>query len=87
VTPKQLLRNTRGHWQVENDLHYPKDRWWDEDRWWCRRPGLAERRTLLLNIALSLLRLAVTIKSGLRATADELAWNPRKAINLLGSLE
>ena len=27
-----LLRLIRGHWCVETNLHYEKDRWWDEDR-------------------------------------------------------
>jgi len=29
VTPDDLLRLVRGHWQVENCLHWMKDRWWD----------------------------------------------------------
>lgn len=38
-----LLRLIRGHWCVENNLRYEKDRWRDEDRHSCRRPGLAQR--------------------------------------------
>ena len=28
VSPQKLLRLIRGHWQVENSLHWEKDRWW-----------------------------------------------------------
>ena len=47
----------RGHWCVENGLHFIKDRWWDEDRQWSIRPGLAERLASLRNAALTVLRL------------------------------
>ena len=42
VSPKRLMELVRGHWGVENGLHFIKDRWWDEDRQWSVRPGLAE---------------------------------------------
>ncbi len=32
VSPKRLMDLVRGHWSVENGLHFIKDRWWDEDR-------------------------------------------------------
>ncbi len=34
VSPKRLMELVRGHWSVENGLHFIKDRWWDEDRQW-----------------------------------------------------
>jgi len=81
-----LLKYVRGHWQVENSLHFIKDRWWDEDRRWSRRPGLAERLATLTNVALTLLRLAGPKGLPLRAYADELSWNPLRALKLLGAL-
>jgi len=82
-----LLKYIRGHWQVENSLHFVKDRWWDEDRHWQRRPGLAERLAALTNVALTLLRLKLkTTRNPIRAYADELCWNPLRALNLLGAL-
>jgi hypothetical protein len=41
VTPDELLAAVRGHWQVENGLHFIKDRWWDEDRRYNTRPRVA----------------------------------------------
>jgi predicted transposase YbfD/YdcC len=89
VTPEDLLRLVRGHWQVENSLHYIRDRWWDEDRHWLKRPGLAERLATLLGAALSLLRTTPHFDPTMpiRAKADEIAANPRLALNLIGALE
>jgi hypothetical protein len=42
VSASGLMRLNRGHWGVENKLHFLKDRWWDEDRQWSTRAGLAE---------------------------------------------
>jgi predicted transposase YbfD/YdcC len=47
ASPKRLMDTVRGHWGVENGLHFLKDRWWDEDRQWSTRPGLAERLAVL----------------------------------------
>ena len=87
TTPKQLLKYVRNHWQVENCLHYVKDRWWDEDRHWSKRPGLAERLASLANVALTLLHLTQAKTSPpLRARADDNCWNPLWALKLIGAL-
>jgi Transposase DDE domain len=85
VSAAQLLRLVRGHWSVENSLHFEKDRWWDEDRHVCRRPGLAERFTTLLTAAVSVLRALNPGAPGepLRAQADALNWDIERAVNLL----
>jgi hypothetical protein len=87
VSPGQLLSLVRGHWQVENCLHFEKDRWWDEDRHVCRRPGLAERFTALLSAAVTVLRVVNPGEADepLRAQADALNWDIGRAINLLTS--
>jgi hypothetical protein len=89
VSPGRLLALWRGHWGVENGLHFVKDRWWDEDRQWSRRPGLAERLAALRDSALAVLRLAPGLPEDqpLRARADHLGRNPKKALNLIGALE
>lgn len=82
------MKFIRDHWQVENCLHFEKDRWWDEDRHWTTRPGLAERLASLVNIALTFLRLTLTDpKLPLRAYADRLSWNPMIPLKRLGALE
>ena len=87
TTPKQLLKYVRNHWQVENCLHFVKDRWWDEDRHWSKRPGLAERLASLANVALTLLHLTQSPASPpLRARGDDNCWNPLWALKLIGAL-
>ncbi|RUL86830.1 transposase [Tautonia sociabilis] len=85
VTPARLLELVRGHWEVENGLHYVKDRWWDEDRHTCRRPGLAAGFTSLLTAALTVLRASGCAEAAgsMRGAADALGWDVGRAINLL----
>ncbi|NOY29761.1 MAG: transposase [Planctomycetes bacterium] len=53
VTAADLLRHVRQHWQIENSLHFLKDRWWDEGRHYTRRPGLSACMAAISNAALS----------------------------------
>jgi len=83
------MRWIRGHWQVENSLHYVKDRWWDEDRHWLRRPGLTARLAALTNAALTALTLSPEFSKGspLRARAEELCCLPGLALKLLTAMK
>ena len=85
VGPRRLLDLVRGHWQVENSLHYEKDRWWDEDRHVCRRPGLAAGFTTLLSAALTVLRArgCAVAAGSMRGAADSLCWDVGRAVSLL----
>jgi predicted transposase YbfD/YdcC len=84
VTSAGLQAYVRDHWQVENCLHFVKDRWWDEDRHYTKRPGLAEVFAALTNAALSVLRLIHEIGQPLRATAEAIQWCPVAALCRLG---
>lgn len=85
VSATRLLAIVRGHWQIENSLHFVKDRWWDEDRHMCRRGGLAAGFTSLMTAAITALRATNPGGAGvpLRAQADALNWNIGAAINLM----
>lgn len=89
VSPKRLMGLVRGHWGVEDRLHFIKDRWWDEDRQWSTRPGLAERLAVLRDVALAALRLIPGLPDDLpiRARADHLNRRPRKALKFIGALK
>jgi predicted transposase YbfD/YdcC len=84
VTSSELQSYVRDHWQVENCLHFVKDRWWDEDRHYTKRPGLAEVFASLTNAALSVLRLIHAACQPLRATAEGIQWCPLAALHRLG---
>jgi len=85
MTPARLLGLVRGHWEVENSLHFEKDRWWDEDRHVCRRPGLAAGFTTLLSAALTALRATGcdAVEGSMRGAADALCWDVGRAIRLI----
>jgi hypothetical protein len=89
VSPKRLMELVRGHWSVENGLHFIKDRWWDEDRQWSTRPGLAERLAMLRDSALTALRLVPGVAEGMpiRARADHLGRKVRKALKFIGAVD
>jgi hypothetical protein len=84
VIAAQLQLWIRGHWQIENCLHFTKDRWWDEDRHSLRRPGLGERYAALLNAALSVLRTLHEPDRPLKATAELIQWRPSSVLEQLG---
>jgi hypothetical protein len=85
VTADELLGVARGHWQVENGLHYVKDRWWDEDRQYSRQPGLALGLAVLRNAVVTVLRATAGPEDDrpLRARADALCWDVGQAIHLI----
>ena len=84
VTSADLQRLVRNHWQVENCLHFVKDRWWDEDRHYLKQPGLGDAFVALTNAALSLLRLLQRPGESLREIAENLHYSPRKTLRILG---
>jgi hypothetical protein len=85
VTSAELLAAVRGHWQVENGLHFIKDRWWDEDRHYSKQPRVALGFAVLLNAVVTVLRATGDPEDDLplRARADALGWDIEQAIDLM----
>jgi predicted transposase YbfD/YdcC len=53
----QLGAHVRGHWGIENKVHYVRDWTFDEDRHQMRAPGSRPRALATLrNLAISLMR-------------------------------
>ena len=69
ASAEQWLALNRGHWGIENKLHYVRDMAYDEDR--CRSRTANAPRTLacLRNFALSLLRMMG--KTNIKATLKQ----------------
>ena len=84
VTPSDLQKLVRDHWQVETSLHFVKDRWWEEDRHYLERPGLGQAWIALTNAALSVLRLLQIPGQPLTQTAENFHHSPRKALKIFG---
>lgn len=76
VSAGELLAHVRGHWQIENGLHFIKDRWWDEDRHYSKQPGVAEGWAVLVTAVLSVLVVSADPDDNrpLRARADAMGW-------------
>jgi Transposase DDE domain len=87
LTPKQadpalLLALVRGHWEIENRLHWVRDVTFDEDRSQVRTGHSPRVMATLRNLAISVLRRAgaTNIAAGLRRAGR----NPTRALGLLG---
>ena len=81
ASAEQLLALNRGHWGIENKLHYVRDVAYDEDRCRARKGNTPRTLACLRNFAISLLRLLQipNIKAALR----DLAANARKIFTVL----
>lgn len=85
VSNADIAAIIRNHWQIENQLHFRKDRWWDEDRHHTRRPGLSSMLAAINNAALSVHQVLSDPTLPIRASADYLCWTPENGIKLLFS--
>jgi hypothetical protein len=84
VRPCDLQKLVRDHWQVENCLHFVKDRWWEEDRHYLKHPCVSRPFVELTNAALSVLRWLQRSGGSLREIAENFHYSPRKALQILG---
>lgn len=73
-----LLALVRGHWTVENRLHWVRDVTYDEDRSQVRTGNGPRVMATLRNLAISVLRLA-----GARYVAKAVRWCARDARRVL----
>jgi len=70
-----LAEMIRGHWGIENQLHWVLDMAFDEDRCRIRRGKAPDNFALLRKIALNLLKLEKTCKMGLAAKRKNAGWS------------
>jgi len=82
ATPAQVLAYNRGHWQIENRLHYVRDVTYDEDRSQVRRARRPHAMATLRNVAISLLRLGGA--GNIAAATRHLGRHIERPLRLLG---
>ena len=82
ASPAELLAYNRGHWQIENRLHYVRDMTYDEDRSQVRRKRRPHTMATLRNVAISLLRLARA--QNIAAATRHLGRQAERPLRLLG---
>jgi predicted transposase YbfD/YdcC len=81
ATPQRLLRLVRGHWGIENRLHYVRDFTFDEDRCPIRTRNGPRVAATSRSLVIALLR-AARFKN-IAAALRTLAYRPRQAIRLV----
>ena len=82
--PPELVASwARGHWAIENRLHWIRDVVFDEDRHRLRTGNAPQVMAALRNLAISLIRLAHDPAASIAATTRAMAPRPRRAIDLI----
>ena len=82
ASPKELLELIRGHWGIENSLHWIRDTTYDEDRSQVRTDNGPRVMAALRNFAISLLRLLGVKK--ITQTIRTLAYSHRECLRVIG---
>jgi len=78
----RLLKLNRGHWSIENRLHYIRDRTFDEDRSQVRKRAAPHMMASLRNLAIGLLRLAAS--TNIAAASRFFMRHTERAMEVLG---
>ena len=83
ASPADVLAYNRGHWAIENELHWVRDVTFDEDRSRIRAENGPQVMASLRNLSIGLLRRAGyrhQIAKGLR----HCCWNVKQTFRLIG---
>ena len=80
---KSLLATIRGHWGIENGLHWCLDVSFNEDASRIRQGHAAENFSRLRRLALNLLRKDKTFKIGLKAKTKACSWDHQYLMDIL----
>ena len=81
--PEAVAAWVRGHWGIENRLHWIRDVVFDEDRHQLSTRNGPEIMAALRNLTISLIRLAHSAQAAIASTTRSLSRRPKRAISLL----
>lgn len=82
ASPERLLALNRGHWEIENRLHWVRDVTFGEDLSQIRKGAGPRMMAILRNLVISLLRL-YRKASGIAEALRDLAAQPHLALSLV----
>lgn len=80
---KQLLRSARGHWAIENELHWCLDIGFREDECRTRTGNAGENLAIIRHIALNLLKQEKTNKQGIKSKRLKAGWDEDYLLKVL----
>lgn len=78
-----MAQAIRGHWSVENSLHWQLDVSFDEDQKRLRQGHGAENYSRLCRLALNLLKRDTTVKAGVHAKRLKAGWDEHYLLRLI----
>jgi len=82
---EELLGAARGHWAIENSLHWVLDVQFAEDYSRARALNAAENLAVLRHIVLNMLKGEKTKKRGIKGKQHNAAWNRSYLLKVLGT--
>jgi predicted transposase YbfD/YdcC len=80
---RRLLQAIRGHWGIENSLHWVLDIGFDEDHQRVRKDNGPANFAVLRHIALNLLKQDKTVKAGIKAKRLKAGWDEPYLLKVL----
>ena len=82
-TAKRLAGIVRGHWGIENSLHWVLDIAFNEDRLRTKHRNAIDNMALLNRLAVSVLRQDKTVKVGVKCKRKKAGWDDDYLLHLL----
>ncbi len=83
--PQRLLGLWRGHWGIENRVHWVRDVTFDEDRSQVRAGSAPQVMAALRNLTISVIRLAG--ETNIAAALRRYAVHPSRPLALIGAVD
>jgi predicted transposase YbfD/YdcC len=80
---RRMLKAVRGHWGIENSLHWVLDIAFDEDHQRVRKDNGPANFAVLRHIALNLLKQDKTVKAGIKAKRLKAGWDEPYLLKVL----
>lgn len=80
-----MLKAVRGHWSIENQLHWILDVAFREDDCRIRKGHGAQNFAVLRHIALNLLKQETSAKCGIKAKRLKAGWNENYLLKVLST--